>query len=122
MGIKEGMRGIFLHTPEDVWKLFQNSPLTVANRLSGSFDYIHIFSVYEKDLAADFPKAKKELQPNGILWVSWPKSGKLGTDLNENKIRDIGLKAGLVDVKVAAVDDTWSALKFVYRLRDRQAS
>lgn len=121
LGIKEGMRAFFLHMPEDVGKLFQDSPLSVASKLSGRFDYIHIFSVYDKDLKPDFLKAKKVLQPDGLLWVSWPKSGKLGTDLNENKIRDIGLKAGLVDVKVAAVDETWSGLKFVYRLKDRPA-
>jgi hypothetical protein len=57
---------------------------------------------------------------SGTLWISWPKkSASLKTDLNENRIREIGLENGLVDVKVCAVDETWSGLKFVYRLKDR---
>ena len=60
------------------------------------------------------------MKRSGILWISWPKksSGKT-TDLDENMVREIGLKGGLVDVKVCAVDETWSALKFVFRLKDR---
>jgi len=57
---------------------------------------------------------------NGMIWVCWPKRASgLQTDLNENVVRDIGLAAGMVDVKVAAIDETWSGLKFVRRLRDR---
>ena len=60
------------------------------------------------------------LTKTGALWVSWPKgSSKLEKDLNENDVRDIGLKGGLVDVKVCAVDDNWSGLKFMYRRKDR---
>lgn len=120
MGIKQGMRGIFVRTSEEVRKLFERAPLDVAKKLSGDFDYIHLFAKDEKNLKIDFLKVKKFLKLDGVLWVSWPKSGKLGTDLNENKVRDIGLVAGLVDVKVAAIDDTWSGLKFVYRIKDRQ--
>lgn len=55
-----------------------------------------------------------------MLWISWPKkASEVLTDLDENKIRDFGLRAGLVDVKVCAVDDIWSGLKFVFRLKDR---
>lgn len=60
-----------------------------------------------------------------MLWISWPKGAYcnfVGSDLNENIIRDIGLENGLVDVKVIAVDDNWSGLKFVYRLKDRNPS
>jgi hypothetical protein len=72
-------------------------------------------------LAKDFLKMKKALLPDGALWISWPKrASKVLTDLDENIVRDIGLKNGLVDVKVAAVDETWSGLKFVYRLKDRK--
>lgn len=57
-----------------------------------------------------------------MLWISWPKlKSKIKTDLNENIIRDIGLAAGLVDVKVCAINETWSGLKFVYRLKDRKS-
>lgn len=119
LAMKENMRGIFLHIPQNVKKLFQNAPLDIANRFSGTFDYIHLFSKTERQLKTDFPKARKALASNGILWVSWPKAGKLDTDLNENRVREIGLTDGLIDIKVAAIDETWSGLKFVYRIKDR---
>jgi hypothetical protein len=67
-----------------------------------------------------FPKLKKSLDLAGTLWISWPKgASKVKTDLNENVVREIGLSNGLVDVKVCAVDEVWSGLKFMYRLKDR---
>ena len=66
------------------------------------------------------PKLRAAMNANGMLWVSWPKKAAgVPTDLDENIVREIGLKAGLVDVKVCAVDETWSGLKFVFRLKDR---
>ena len=63
---------------------------------------------------------EEALSPSGMLWVSWPKgSSRVPTDLTENVVREIGLRNGLVDVKVCAVDETWSGLKFVFRLKDR---
>jgi hypothetical protein len=67
-----------------------------------------------------FEPLARRITPAGALWISWPKkSSGVATDLTENVVRDVGLDAGLVDVKVAAVDATWSGLKFVYRLADR---
>ena len=67
-----------------------------------------------------FPKLRDRLETNGMLWVAWPKkAAKVQTDLNENIVREYGLSAGLVDVKICAIDETWSGLKFVRRLRDR---
>jgi hypothetical protein len=64
---------------------------------------------------------KSSLAQNGLLWISWPKrSSGVATDLSENIIREIGLSNGLVDIKVCAVDETWSGLKFVYRVKDRK--
>lgn len=119
LGIRDGMRGILVSTPKEVLRLFDNTPLDIAKRLSGNLDYIHLFAQDEKTLKTELANLKKFLKPTGSLWVSWPKSGMLGTNLNENVVRDIGLKLGLVDIKVAAIDDTWSGLKFVYRLEDR---
>jgi hypothetical protein len=63
---------------------------------------------------------KNHLDEGGMLWISWPKkAATIETDLDENIVREIGLKAGLVDVKVCAVDEIWSGLKFVYRVKDR---
>lgn len=119
LGIKKGMRAAFISMPREVTRLLKSSPAPARSALYGKLDYIHIFVTDEKKLETGLPKAKRCLKPDGILWISWPKSGKLGTNLNENKVRDVGLFAGLVDVKVAAINDTWSGLKFVYRLKDR---
>ena len=71
-------------------------------------------------LEARLPRLQDALAPDGILWISWPKkAAKVQTDLDSNVVRRLGLDAGLVDVKVCAVDETWSGLKFVYRLKDR---
>src|SRR3989344_8831351 len=115
MGMKESMRGVLVHAPKEVLNLFERAPIDFTKALSGKFDYIHLFSKDEKSLKSNFPRIKKFLKTDSICWVSWPKSRKLGTDLDGNKVRRIGLATGLVDVKVAAIDDTWSGLKFVYR-------
>ena len=89
-------------------------------KLAGDLDFVHLFTDGRSTLAKEMPKLRDSLKPNGTLWISWPKkSSGVRTDLDENIVRDIGLKAGLVDVKVCAVDETWSGLKFVFRLKDR---
>lgn len=92
----------------------------IARSLSADLDFIHVFTASRTELQRDFSKLRDALRAQGMLWVSWPKksSGK-ATDLDENIVRELGLKSGLVDVKVCAVDETWSALKFVFRLKDR---
>ena len=87
---------------------------------SAGLDFIHAFCTSTADLRSGITAWKEALQPAGMLWISWPKRGsEFATDLNEKFIRETGLANGLVDVKVCAVDETWSALKFVYRLGDR---
>ena len=86
----------------------------------GTLDFAILFVRRISDLKKGFPRLRDRLESNGTLWVSWPKKASgVETDLSENIVRDIGLEAGLVDVKVCAVDETWSGLKFVRRLRDR---
>jgi hypothetical protein len=83
--------------------------------------FIHAFVTKKRELETSLPGLAKKLATDGSLWVSWPKrSSEAETELNENSVRDVGLKNGLVDVKVVAIDETWSGLKFVYRLRDRK--
>lgn len=94
--------------------------VSIKNKLSHQLDFIHLFVSDQKSFQVGFDKAKACLSPQGMLWVSWPKkSSKMAADLDENIIREYGLKQGLVDVKVCAVSDIWSGLKFVYRLKDR---
>lgn len=111
LGIKPGMRCLAVDPPKDYFKF---------EKAIKDLDFIHIFSKDFKGFSKLFLSNKKLLKKDGMMWVSWPKkSSKVQTDLDENIIRDFGLKNGLVDVKVCAVDDTWSGLKFVYRLSDR---
>jgi hypothetical protein len=85
-----------------------------------ALDFIHLFVVTQKDFENDYLKLKPMLTKTGMLWISWPKkTSGMATDLDENKIRAFGLTHGLVDVKVCAVDEIWSGLKFVYRTKDR---
>jgi hypothetical protein len=80
------------------------------------------FVATERALARDFAKLAATLNANGMIWIAWPKkSSGVATDLGFGRVQRIGLDAGLVDVKICAVDETWSGLKFVYRLKDRAA-
>lgn len=122
LGIEEGMRAIHLHSPKNYPQILGELPSGAAleQKLTKNAAFIHYFSKDKGALDGDFPKLKSALLPHGALWISWPKAAsKVPTDLNENVVREIGLRNGLVDVKVAAVDDVWSGLKFVYRLKDR---
>ena len=79
-----------------------------------------MFTKSKAALAKEFKRIGKRLAPAGMLWISWPKkSSGVATDVDENIVREIGLAAGLVDVKVCAVTEVWSGLKFVRRVKDR---
>lgn len=87
---------------------------------SGLLDFAMVFTKSRVELAKDFGRIAELLAPAGMLWVSWPKkSSGVVSDLDENVVREIGLDAGLVDVKVCAVTEVWSGLKFVRRVKDR---
>ena len=86
----------------------------------GTLDFAMVFVRAKSELEKGFPRLRDRLESNGALWVAWPKKASgVETDLSEGIVRSIGLEAGLVDVKVCAVDHVWSGLKFVRRLRDR---
>ena len=85
-----------------------------------SLDFAHVFVRDEAALERWLGELRRRIVPNGMIWISWPKrSSEIQTELNGNLVRELGLKAGLVDVKVASIGETWSALKFVIRVRDR---
>jgi len=122
LGIKEGSQIAILNPPEGYGATLGSLPKNVApnSKLRAGLDFVHFFVKERRQLAGEFSKLKSSLKPNGALWISWPKAAsKIETDLNENVVREIGLKNGLVDVKVCAVDEVWSGLKFVYRIKDR---
>jgi hypothetical protein len=122
LGIKPSTRVIALSAPSTYAVLLGPLPAgsSLHSRLSADSGFIHKFVRTRGDLAADFPRLSRALTDSGTLWISWPKRGSgVETDLTENIVREIGLKEGLVDVKVCALDDVWSGLKFVRRVRNR---
>ena len=95
----------------------------LVRRLAGTFDVIVAFSASRAELEHRLPRLRAALDPAGGLWIAWPKrSSGLATDLRDGVVRELGLVAGLVDNKVCAIDETWSGLRFVYRLGDRPAA
>jgi hypothetical protein len=124
LGFKEGFRAGFVNPPKGFEKELGNLPnaVEICEILRKPLDIIVLFSDSQQTLKKQFPRVAQKLASNGMLWISWPKRASgIATDLSENIIRDIGLAAGLVDVKVCAVNDIWSGLKFVYRLKDRDS-
>jgi hypothetical protein len=124
LGIKENFRVTFTDLPADVRAELRAALRTCETAADGDgpLDFAMVFVKTQADLKKQFPRTAKQLAPAGMLWVSWPKKASgVTTDLDENIVRGIGLKAGLVDVKVCAVSEVWSGLKFVIRLKDRKA-
>jgi len=121
LGIREGARLALLSAPDgfaDTLELPNGVDVTRAAR--GRLDVIVFFVTRRNELTRRFASLARALEPDGGLWIAWPKRASgVTTDLSENPIRDIGVANGLVDNKVAAIDDTWSGLRFVYRLVDR---
>jgi len=123
LGIKEGFAISIIGAPENYAATLGKLPsgLKQTKKLEGPLDFVQFFCSKRSQLEENFHSLKGALSAGGMLWVSWPKgSSGVPTDLTENMVREIGLKNGLVDVKVCAVDETWSGLKFVYRIKDRR--
>ena len=125
LGFKEGFRTGLVNPPEGIQKELAPLPSDVSVSLGSlvkPLDMIVLFADSQKMLKAKFPRLARKLTQNGMLWIAWPKKASgIDTDLSGNTVRDIGLAAGLVDVKVCAINDVWSGLKFVYRLEDRRS-
>ena len=122
LGIKAGFRILILNPPQNYRETLGELPENVTNeyKLINSFDFIQYFETQLNTFRKQLTVLKSHIRKNGMIWISWPK-GRSGveTDLNEDRIRQEALKNGLVDVKVCAVDETWSGLKLVIRLKDR---
>lgn len=120
LGLKPEARSYFVDAPTGYVRRLGAEP---SRRLTGPLDFIQAFAHSRASLERRLPALSKALAPDGALWISWPKgSSGVKTDLNENGVRELGLANGMVDVKVCAVDDTWSGLKFVFRLKDRPSA
>ena len=124
LGIKEGTRIALVNAPKDFQSELGELPdgVKFLKPSTKSLDLILFFVLSERVLASGFAKLADRLTSNGMIWIAWPKkSSGVATDLSFERVQRIGLDAGLVDVKICAVDETWSGLKFVYRLKDRSS-
>jgi hypothetical protein len=122
LGIKVGARLGLFNAPKGFERTLGKLPdgVKTTSRLGSSLDVAVFFTDSGAELTRRFGSLAKAIAPAGGLWVSWPKkSSGVKTDLDENAVRAIGLEAGLVDVKVCAIDEVWSGLKFVVRVKDR---
>ncbi len=122
LGIKPNTRIAVMGAPRGYRTTLGALPPGVAltTTLRGTLPFIHFFTKRRAALESRFPMLKQALTMDGALWISWPKkTSGVPTDMTENDVRDVALAHGLVDVKVCAVDDVWSGLKLVRRLKDR---
>lgn len=122
LGIKPGARVALLGAPDGFDRTLGELPPDVSVRrwARGPLDVIVAFYLDRAELERALPRLRGALDLTGGMWIAWPKRASgVPTDLAENVVRELGLAAGLVDNKVAAVDEVWSGLRFVYRLRDR---
>jgi len=121
LGIKPGLRVCLTDAPPEV-RSELSAELASCETVDGNppLDFAMLFTKSKTVLRKEFKRISKLLAPAGMLWVSWPKkSSGVATDVDENTVREVGLAAGLVDVKVCAVTEVWSGLKFVRRVKDR---
>lgn len=122
LGIKSGCRIIVIGSPVEYETLLEGvvPNLSITGSTSGKADLAHLFATRTDQLRKQLPVLMKAIAPDGGIWVSWPKkSARIETELTEDIIRQIAIPLGLVDVKVCAVNDTWSGLKLVIR-RERR--
>lgn len=123
LGIKENQRIALVDEPASFQKQLGPLPTNthVVSKLTAPLDLVLLFVESERALARQFPAIAKKISTNGMIWVAWPKkSSGVTTDLSFERVQRIGLDCGLVDVKICAVDEVWSGLKFVIRLKDRK--
>lgn len=122
LGVKENARVALLNAPPEFRDTLAPLPpgVTFARGAERPVDLAVLFVRAEAELRSAFAPAAARLTPSGMLWVAWPKkAAKVPTDLAEGVVQRIGLDSGLVDTKVCAIDETWSGLRFVRRLKDR---
>ncbi len=124
LGIKPGARLALLDAPKGFDTTLGELPpgVGIRRRVKGPLDVIVAFCLRRAELEPRLASLAAALDPAGGLWIAWPKRASgVATDLTDTVVRELGLAAGLVDNKVCAIDEVWSGLRFVYRLRDRPA-
>lgn len=127
LGVKDRQTALLIAVPDDIaainsfenWRRLKLAK-TERSITGGPYDYIHYFTDSKKALVSAMPKLRKALEQDGMVWVSWPKKASgIETTVTGDVVRMLALKNGLVDIKVCAVDETWSGLKLVIPVADR---
>ena len=124
LGIKPGMKVVALNPPPGYRKLLAPLPVEVSftDKPGAGSKFVHLFAKERRTLEKELKRLRRLLDDAGVLWISWPKkSSGVATDITEDVIREVCLPLGFVDVKVCAVDETWSGLKLMIRRENRKA-
>ncbi len=125
LGLKQGMRIHLIHAPEHYWALLGGSPAAIgvepiSETDDPEADFIHLFATDADTLAESFARARPWMSQDGMVWASWPKkSSGMASAIGRSEVMAAGKEVGLVDIKVCAVDEVWSGLKFVIPTKER---
>jgi hypothetical protein len=123
LGIKTNLRMLTINAPKEYATWLGDLPenATLVTKTKKPIEAVHVFATESLFLDATLSKLRNELHQDGFVWVSWPKkSSKVPTNITEDKIREIALPLGFVDIKVCAVSEVWSGLKLVIRKSERK--
>ena len=121
LGLKDGFLVQIINQPKEYFNFFHDFPkVEISSNKQNDYDFIHIFSKDKYQLDEIVPLMKNKIKPTGIILISWPKkSSGVEANISGNDVRSIGLAHGLVDIKVCAVSEVWSGLKFVIPVKER---
>jgi len=125
LGIKPGLTIVLINEPANYRKLLGKLPdhVSFSDFIAANSTFVHLFSTKRNQLEKKLSILRGKISDNGTIWVSWPKkSANVPTDITEDVIREVALPLGLVDIKVCAVDETWSGLKLMIRRENRKSS
>jgi len=118
LGIKEQTSVVAVDAPTNYRSLLEPLPAAVrfTTKIDATTDIVHVFGTKKSKLAQALASYRKKLNANAAVWVSWPKkSSNVPSEITEDVVRAVALPLGFVDVKVCAIDETWSGLKLVVR-------
>ena len=124
LGMKPKMRVVVINAPSNYWLLLGKfaKDIQFTNRIGAGANFVHLFAKRRSDLQRQLNRLRTKIADAGVLWVSWPKkSSGVKTDITEDVIRAVALPLGFVDIKVCAVDETWSGLKLMIRRENRRS-
>jgi len=124
LGIKPGLTVVAINPPANYRRLLGQIPdsITFSERLKSGSSFVHLFTSRRSEMQKKMSILRDKISDNGAIWVSWPKkSSGISTDVTEDVIREIALPLGFVDIKVCAVDETWSGLKLMIRRENRKS-